>query len=390
MNILIFSIEFPPHIGGAGSYAKNLAVGLSRLGQKITVITSYTNKDLNNIIDSQLLEKYKELKIIRKRLIPKIYIILFSIYCSQIIKKEKYDCLIVADAGAQKSIAYSSKKINIPLFTVFHGTEINNYFKNQTKMFKIFGGRKKLIKFFNETSACIAVSEDLKNHILLMLPNLSDKLYVIHHGIDTHFFTKASSYTKQKTRIALGLSNTKKILFSASRLIKEKGHDILINSLPRVISKIPNVLLIIAGDGPDRQYLKKLVTENSLDKYVFFTNQLSPKQIVKYYHACDLFVLLSRRGSEESFGLVFLEANACNRGVIAGRTGGVKEAVEHGISGFVIDPIDTNIISNSIIKLLQDEKMLKKIQKSAHERIINKLTIEIMAENTLQVISKYI
>ena len=388
MNILILSIEFPPHGGGAGSYTRNLSVGLARIGQRVTVLTSIKNKDseIGQNIDKHLCNNNKELTIIRRRFIPKLYILLFSLYCFKIIQKEKFDCLIVADAGAQKCIAYFMDHIKIPIFTVFHGTEINNYFKNQTKLFKIFRGDQKLISFFNFTTACIAVSEDMRNHIIKQLPELSQKLYIVHHGIDTLFFTKGDNKNKQKARMLLGLPSTKKIIFSASRLIREKGHDTLINILPTIIDQIPDLILIIAGIGPDRPYLESLIKKNGLDEYVVFVNQLYSTDIITYYHSCDLFVLLTRRGSEESFGLVFLEANACKRAVLAGKTGGVTETVENGISGVVVDPLDLNLISESILNLLQDEQKLKQIERSAYHRVINNFTVEKMAKNTFKII----
>ena len=105
-----------------------------------------------------------------------------------------------------------------------------------------------------------------------------------------------------------------------------------------------------------------------------------------HFHSCDLFVLLTRRGSEESFGLVFLEANACKRAVLAGKTGGVTETVENGISGVVVDPLDLNLISESILNLLQDEQKLKQIERSAYHRVINNFTVEKMAKNTFKII----
>ncbi len=390
MNILILSIEFPPHGGGAGSYSRNLAVGLSKMSHSVNVLTihkkEYAGKE--KIIDESL-KRYKNLIIIRKPFIPKLYILTMGKYCDKLLQNNNYDILFLADAGAQKIAAYTLKKNIVPSWTVFHGSEIKNYFMNKSMFFKIFQGSTKLKIFFKKVNGCIAVSHDMRVHVLQELPELSEKIHVVHHGIDMALFIRGGDEEKAQARRLLGLSQKQHILFSASRLIQEKGQDVLIKAMPSILENLTDVLLIIAGIGPDKDYLENLVKKRALQRQIQFVNHLLVEEMIKYLHACDLFVLISRI-KHESFGLVYLEANACGRAVVAGRTGGVAAAVEDGISGVLIDPMDIDSVANTIIALLKNDKQRKKLEKSAFERTVKYFTVEEMAERTLNVIKSRI
>jgi len=387
MNILIFSIEFPPHGGGAGSYSRNLAVGLSKMNHSVTILTIHKKEfgDREKVIDENL-KRYKNLTLIRKPFIPKLYILTIGKYCDKLLQNNNYDILFLADAGAQKIAAYTLKKNIVPSWTVFHGSEIKNYFMNKSMLFNIFQGSTKLKIFFKKVNGCIAVSHDMRVHVLQELPELSKKVHVIHHGIDMALFIRGNPKEKAQARRLLGLSQKQHILFSASRLIQEKGQDVLIKAMPSILEYLTDVLLIIAGEGPYRDYLENLVKERALQRYIQFVNHLFVEEMIEYFHACDLFVMLSRRKHEESFGLVYLEANACGRAVVAGRTGGVAEAVEDGISGVLVDPMDIDSVANTIIALLKNDKQRKKMEKSAYERTVKYFTIEEMAKQTLNII----
>jgi glycosyltransferase involved in cell wall biosynthesis len=97
----------------------------------------------------------------------------------------------------------------------------------------------------------------------------------------------------------------------------------------------------------------------------------------------DLFVLVSRPSIKESFGLVYLEANACGKAVVAGSTGGVHEAVEDGVSGILVNPTNIKDISGEIIRLLNNDNLRSTLEEKGYRRLKKKFSNTIMAQNTI-------
>jgi phosphatidylinositol alpha-1,6-mannosyltransferase len=168
-----------------------------------------------------------------------------------------------------------------------------------------------------------------------------------------------------------------------SRLIKEKGQDVVIEAINKIKKQFPNIILLIVGDGRDRKYLEDLVKEKELQKTVIFLGKVDRNECCKLYQFTDLFVLTSRRGYKESFGLVYLEANACKKVVLAGNTGGVSEAVENGVSGILVNPCDVDEIANTIVSLLINEHKRREMEEKAYNRVRNNFSNIDMAKKII-------
>ena len=173
-----------------------------------------------------------------------------------------------------------------------------------------------------------------------------------------------------------------KVILTVGRLVKRKGVDIVITSLPRVLEKVPNAIYLVVGEGPDRRNLEKLAEELNLRGKVIFTGFVSDADLPKYYTVCDVFIMTSRdiNGDIEGFGIVFLEANACAKPVIGGKSGGMYDAVEDGISGILVDPTSVDEISQTVIMLLTDEEIAMRMGKQGRDRVEREFSYLTIAE----------
>lgn len=389
MNILIFTLEFPPFAGGVGYYNYNLALGLVKLGHKVTVFTSNYPKDEEVLaVDRELI--LKGVKVIRINLSskPKIWVLQSMYYLCKFLreKNKEYNYIMVTEYRAQIAYSMIQKLIKKSFSITIHGTEVDLYFgKHSLKRFLI---RPIIYKFFDNANLIIAGSKFTAELIRRHKVEWSNKVKVVHYGIDVSEFNKIVDEEKINIREKIGLDANCKIIVSISRIIKEKGQDMLIRSLPLIIKKVPNVKLVIIGDGPYIENLHSLDKELNVSDYIIFTGKLPRGDIAYWLKSSDIFALISREGSRiEGFGLVYLEANACGKAVIAGRTGGVPEAVEDGVSGLLVSPTDVNEISSKIIKLLTDDALRLKLEKQGYRRVCKEFTNPIMAKNTIEVLS---
>jgi len=91
-----------------------------------------------------------------------------------------------------------------------------------------------------------------------------------------------------------------------------------------------------------------------------------------YYAACDVLVLASRtlvdKGEVEGFGIVYLEAGACGKPVIGGRGGGTSEAIEDGVTGLLVDPLDVDEIADAIVRVLEDKELARRLGQNGRRK----------------------
>lgn len=124
--------------------------------------------------------------------------------------------------------------------------------------------------------------------------------------------------------------------------------------------------------------LRESVHELGLEENVIFIGLVSEDEISLHYRMCDIFIMASRRiGRDmEGFGIVYLEAGFWEKPIIAGRSGGVEDAVLSGSTGFLVDPDSEEDIADTIVRLLSDRPLAESLGKAARERVIGEFSFE--------------
>lgn len=180
----------------------------------------------------------------------------------------------------------------------------------------------------------------------------AERVRVLRPGVDTGFFRPpepgdaAPPPQWQGRRVVLG----------ASRMERRKGFDVLLRATAGLREQIPDVLLAIAGDGPEARALRSLAGDLGLDEHVAWLGKVSDEQLRACYQSSDVFVLANRQvGCDvEGFGMVLLEAQACGTPVIAGDSGGSREALLDGVTGTVVDCSRPEPLTAALVALLRE------------------------------------
>ena len=149
----------------------------------------------------------------------------------------------------------------------------------------------------------------------------------------------------------LGLQG-KRVLLTVSRLSQAeqyKGYDRVMEALPEVARDVPGVTFLIVGDGDDLPRAKGYAEQRGLADRVIFAGAVPNDELPAYYNLSDLFVMPSKN---EGLGIVYLEASACGKPVIAGSTGGARDALLDGELGRLVDPDDTGALARAIVETL--------------------------------------
>ena len=131
-----------------------------------------------------------------------------------------------------------------------------------------------------------------------------------------------------------------------------KGYDQIIKALPEIRRKAPDARYLLVGKGSDRPRIERLMAEVGVQEAVIFAGFVPDDELAEYYNLCDVFAMPSQG---EGFGIVYLEALACGKPVLAGNKDGSRDAVAEGELGLLVDPEDTAEIASEIIRVLRRE-----------------------------------
>ncbi len=162
-----------------------------------------------------------------------------------------------------------------------------------------------------------------------------------------------------------------------SRADRYKGVQHVIKALPSIRLTVPAVQYTIVGKGKDEGYLLRLACTLGLEGAVEVVSQVADSALAELYEQCDVFVMPSLK---EGLGIVFLEAMAHGKPVVAANHGGTPEAVVEGRTGFLIDYGDLQALSQYIVRLLQDERLRSEMGESARRCVSEHFTFERFSE----------
>jgi phosphatidyl-myo-inositol dimannoside synthase len=177
-------------------------------------------------------------------------------------------------------------------------------------------------------------------------------------GVDTQHFHPGVEGNAVRARHGL---DGRAVIVCVSRLVPRKGQDVLIRALPRIRQQAPDAALLLVG-RPNRarflRCLELLAAREGVADHVIFTGGVPRDQLPEYYAAGDLFAMpcrTRRLGLDvEGLGIVYLEASAVARPVIAGESGGAPEAVREGESGYVVNGRDPTAVAAQVVGMLAD------------------------------------
>jgi phosphatidylinositol alpha-1,6-mannosyltransferase len=149
-----------------------------------------------------------------------------------------------------------------------------------------------------------------------------------------------------------------------------KGHDALIDVWPQVTAANPDAVLAIAGDGDDRPRLEARVKALGIESAVSFIGKIGDNALAGLYARCRFFVMPSR---DEGFGLVFLEAMRAAKPCIGG-AGAAAEIIQHGVTGFIVDPGNSPELLAAMLRLYSDPDACAQLGKTGRERFLAEFT----------------
>jgi phosphatidylinositol alpha-1,6-mannosyltransferase len=217
---------------------------------------------------------------------------------------------------------------------------------------------KYLLKIAYRLAKVVIVPSKFTKDQILYYARENYNIEVIHNGVNFSRFNQEVDISDLKEKY-----KDQQIILTVGGLKNRKGQDLVIKALPKVKKFFPNIKYLIVGNGSWREHLENLVKENSLDKKVEFLGAVNNEELVRYFKLADVYVHTPRviNLNFEGFGIVYLEASACAKPIVATDAGGVRDAIVDGQTGFVVSDGDIEAIADKVIFLLSNDKISKEM-----------------------------
>jgi glycosyltransferase involved in cell wall biosynthesis len=215
--------------------------------------------------------------------------------------------------------------------------------------------------------AVFAVSEQVRRHCIEVDRINPERVQTIYNGLNIADWTSASRPAKAPGEF---------LVTTVGNIRRVKGHDLFVKAAAAIVPSFTGARFSIAGEVLDQDYfteLQALVKELKLSNHFQFDGGVT--DLGQHLAAADIFVLPSR---SEGFSNAIVEAMAASLPVVATNVGGNAEAVEEGVSGFVVPPEDPVALSTAIIKLLANPSLANKMGSAGREIVSERFTTEVM------------
>lgn len=263
------------------------------------------------------------------------------------------------------------RHLNIPMLVTLHGFDINTHpewwvsghggdsrkqYPSQLKAL----AQEKNVSF-------VAVSQAIRQQAIEAYGISEHKVSVLHMGVDHQTFSLGKTPIHQRPL---------RVLF-VGRLVEKKAAGVLIKAMAQVQQQVPQAILSIVGDGPQRDELQQLA--NELKVQVNFLGEMPNNQVKAQIHQARVFCLPSitaSNGDAEGLPIVLLEAQACGLPVVTSARGGRDEGIADGVTGFSFDEGDVAALSTHILRLLQDDHLAQKMSEAGPKFIAENFRLD--------------
>ena len=199
------------------------------------------------------------------------------------------------------------------------------------------------------------------------------KHFTIYNGVDVDRIERiVKEADSDRIRESLNIRN-KKVVGVVGRLRGEKGQAVLLKAMVDVIKTFPDTVLLVVGDGPDRQHLEQMAIQLGINDNILWLGQRKQQEVFELY---SIMYVVAVPSIFEGFGLTAAEAMAAGVPVIASAVDGLMEVIEDGVNGYLVPVDDSKKLSIALINVLSKKQKSVDIANKGKEHIKNNFSID--------------
>lgn len=383
----MLSWEYPPKvIGGLARAVADLSEALAAEGHEVDVVTSdypecNPTEYASGVRVYRVNQHYpKPLGFLDTVLFMNYHLIQKGI---ELLQTKRFDVIHAHDwltAPSAKVLKHAFKK---PLVATIHATEWgrNNGLHNDLQ--RHISDMEWWLTY--EAFRVICCSECMRHELRRVFQVPDDKISVIPNGVQAHQFADVHDHLNQwRNEWALPEES---IVFYVGRHVHEKGLDLLLEAIPKVLANRPQTKFVIAGTGPMHHELKGKAHHMGITHKVLFAGFIDDLTRNSLYRLADVAVFPSRY---EPFGIVALEAMAAQAPLVVSDIGGFGEIVRHGENGLTFYAGNVDSLTHNILALLNDKEFARQLSKSAFTEVLEKYDWSRIAHQTVEEYKRFV
>lgn len=370
MKIAIPTADYPPIEGGIATLTLQISRELARLGHEVTVIApGFGGMDRFDADEPLRVVRYRGYALGWLRYFP--------------MERAARPWLNDADCVLAINVAYAglmAKRRKRPYVVMAYGYEFLKFGRNPIM-------KRVLLSVYGSAHRIVAISSFTRN-ALVAFGVEPDRIEVILPGAPSP--ANQSEARVASVRAKYGIDSSP-IILAVGRFIARKGQETLIDALQAVLAEFPSVKLVLAGRGPRLDAARRMAVERGVGANVIFTGRVSDEELAALYQCCDVFALPAGEepgGHVEGFGLVYAEAQAYGKPVIAGRSGGTLDAVIDEKTGLLIEAGNPSAASTALLRLLNDPQLARSLGEAGRRRVEAELNWESFTRRLAHVLER--
>ncbi len=377
MNIGIFSDTYFPQLNGVATSIRTLATALEERGHHVYIFTPS---------DPRCGADYDDLRVYRVPSVPVHFVqdyragYVFSPFLAKKIVDLELDIIHTQTEFCLGALGrFISTTQGIPLVHTYH-TMYEDY------VHYIGGGHiisKKMARGFSGiycNAATAVIAPTRKTEQLLKSYGVTKPISIIPTGINTSNFRKDQFKPEEilELRKSLGLQADTPVIVSIGRLAKEKSIDVVIGALPKLIEKLPDLKMVIVGEGNEMENLSSFAESIGVREHILFTGGKPWKEIGKYYQLGNVFCSAS---VSETQGLTFAEALAAGVPVVAKKDECIENIIDDNVTGMLFEANED--LPDLLYRVLTDETLSNRLSKASVEAM-EALSVDAFADSVEQ------
>lgn len=372
--VVVFSGDYKPLTGGVAEHAYRVACALRRKGLRVIVLGP-------SMPGADAFDREAGFPAYRVNAHPGTAALEYARALVGIVREHKAGWVYAATANPGAAACAAAR-----LFADFrhsvtvHGHELTFGGRNPRQVFKTLI-RPLYVRVLGRADRIFAVS-DFTRASIVEAGIAPGRVSTIYNGVDLDDFR--GDLGADTIRARYGLEG-RRILLTVATLDVRKGHDTVIRALPELRKRVPDIAYVIVGSGPNEKRLRRLAAGSEAPEAVVFTGSLPRADVLAFLAACEVFAMISRQvgTNVEGFGIVFLEAGALGKPVVGGRSGGIPDAVEDGVTGLLVDPLSPGEVASAVAGIMLDGALARRFGEAGYERTARLFTWDAVAERIL-------
>jgi glycosyltransferase involved in cell wall biosynthesis len=382
----MLSWEYPPRvIGGLARVVSSLSKELASIGFDVHVVTADHPGTLEHEVVGQVnIHRVKTQTDTTPDFLTWVSRLNFGLlqYALQLQRKLPFSIVhahdwMVADAAWVMKLGFG-----LPMVSTIHATEAG-------RMHGIHNDLQRYIhqmewRLTYESWEVIVNSQHMYTELQHLFSLPANKIVVIPNGTDPEEFNFSFDQTELRNSFA---SPSEPIVLYVGRLVMEKGVQILLDAAPKVLSACPGTQFLIVGAGYYLDELKRQAHYLGIDKHVHFLGYVSDAQLLRLYKIAAAVCIPSLY---EPFGIVALEGMAAGVPVITSDTGGLRDFVEHMVTGITTYTGDSASLAWGLLEVLRNPELAARLSRDAYQKVQHIYNWKVIAQRTSEVYRKVI